>query len=215
MTPSGTGDRDTLRTSAVLAGHTARAWAGLVLRSFARETNLALASTRVLVVGDGDVADALTGALVRLGSRVRLVSDHAAELLTVARRHAVPAELVTGTWFVAPDIDVLIVTGHHHPPLTVDAVVAGERPLTVVDAALSSGVGATAHSFGAHDGDDGASTVRNLTEFRGPRPIFGVPPVDLQQLAQSTADVRSTYAGLLTAVGADQAETELAKVLLV
>ncbi|OCB53870.1 hypothetical protein A5722_22940 [Mycobacterium vulneris] len=195
--------------SPVLAGHEARAWADLVLRGYARATNLSFAGTQFLLVGTGSVADALAGALARFGGAVVLAADDPIELLAISRRYGIPARLIRATPFVTPDVDVLVTTGRGHPPLTAEAIAAGERSLVVLNAAPPAEA-----SAGTLDAGGPLSTVRSLTQFGGPRPIFTAPRVDPGQLDQAIATARSTHARLVTAFGADEADAELAKALL-
>lgn len=195
--------------SPVLAGHEARAWADLVLRGYARETNLGFAGTRFLLVGTGSVTDALAAALARFGGSVVLAADDPIELLTISRRYGIPARLIHATPFVTPDVDVLVTTGRGHPPLTAEAIAAGERSLVVLNAAPPAEADA-----GALDAGGPLSTVRTLTQFGGPRPIFTAPRVDTAQLDRAIAAARSTHARLVAAFGAVGADTELAKALL-
>jgi S-adenosyl-L-homocysteine hydrolase-like protein len=195
--------------SPVFAGYVTRVWTELVLRSFARETNLLLPSTHVLLVGGGPVADGLATALTRLGSRVGVASDDPVKLVAIAHRSAVVGRHIVTAQFISADVDVVITTGQSHPPLTPDAVAAADRPLIAVNATPPPDGDA-----GALHADGTIGTARNLTQFSGSRPIFVVPRVSPAELDHAVADVRSTFADLLATVGPDDVETELAKVLL-
>ena len=195
--------------SPVLAGYVTRVWTELVLRSFARETNLLVPSSRFLLVGVGPVADGLAIALTRLGARVEVASDDPVELVSIAHRSAVVARHIVTAQFISADVDVVIATGRSHPALTPDAVAAADRPLIAVNAAPPPGGDA-----GAFHGDGIVGTERNLTRLSGPRPIFVAPQVSPGELDHAVAEVRSTFADLLESVGADDVEAELAKVLL-
>jgi hypothetical protein len=188
-------------TSPVLAGYVTRVWTELVLRSFARETNLLLPSTPVLVVGAGPVADGLATALTRLGARVEVASDDPVELVAIAHRFAVVGRHIVTDEFISADVDVVITTGRSHPRLTPNAVAAAERPLIAVNAAPPPDGDA-----GAFHADGTIGTARNLTQLPGSRPIFVVPRVSRAE--------RSTFADLLATVGPDDVEAELAKALL-
>lgn len=195
--------------SPVLAGYVTSVWTELVLRSFARETNLLLPSTRVLVLGGGPVAEGLAIALTRLGSRVEVASDDPVELVSIAHRSAVVARLVATLAFVSADIDVVITTGESHPRLTPDAIAAADRPLIAVNAAPPPNDDA-----GAFHADGIIGTARNLTRVPGPRPIFVAPQVSPDELDHAVAEARSTFTDLLASVGPDDVEAELAKALL-
>lgn len=201
--------QDTLAASSVFTDYATHVWTELVLRSLASETNLLLPSSRLLVVGGGPVADGLAGALTRLGGRVELASSDPVELVAISHRFAVVARYIATTQFISADVDVVIATGRSHPPLTPDTIATSHRPLVVVNAALPPDVDSAA--FRA---SDTVGTTRNLTQFSSVRPIFVVPAVQPTQLDRATADVRSAFAPLLAAVGPDDVDTELAKVLL-
>ncbi|MEX3647433.1 hypothetical protein ABFW11_18200, partial [Mycolicibacterium porcinum] len=175
----------------------------------ARPPNPLWPATRALLVGTGSVADALAGALARFGGGVVLAADDPIELLAISRRYGIPARLIRATPFVTPDVDVLVTTGRGHPPLTAEAIAAGERSLVVLNAAPPAEA-----SAGTLDAGGPLSTVRSLTQFSGPRPIFTAPRVDTAELDQAVATARSTHARLVTAFGADEADAELAKALL-
>lgn len=193
----------------MLAGYVTRVWTELVLRSFARDTNLLLPSTRVLLVGVGPVADGLATALTRLGGRVEVASDDPVELVAIAHRSAVVGRHVVTREFISADVDVVMTTGQSHPPLTPDAVAAADRPLIAVNAAPPPDGEA-----GAFHADGTIGTARNLTQLSGSRPIFVVPRVSSAELDHAVAEVRSTFADLLATVGPDDVDTELAKALL-
>jgi hypothetical protein len=195
--------------SPVLAGYVTHVWTELVLRSFARQTNLLLPSTHVLVVGAGPVADGLATALTRLGSRVEVSSDDPVALVAIAHRSAVVARRIMTAQFISADVDVVIATGRSHPPLTRDAVAAADRPLIAVNAAPPPDGDA-----GAFHADGIGESVRGLTQLSGSRPIFVVPRVSLDELERAVAEARSTFADLLATVGPGDVETELAKALL-
>lgn len=200
--------RHDLAESPVLAAFEARAWAGLVLSSFARETNLLLPSTEFLVVGIGRMADALTAALTRFGSRVRLTADEPVELWDIAVRHSAPSQRINEKVFITGDIDVVLATGLGHPPLTPDAVAPAGRPLLIVNAGALPDRDTAAFHSGAIEG-----SVRGLLEFAGSRPVFVVPPVDPDALHHSAAGIRAAYAILLATVGAQHADAALAEAL--
>ena len=193
----------------MLAGYVTSVWTELVLRSFARETNLLLPSTRVLVVGGGPVADSLAIALTRLGGRVEVASDDPVELVAIAHRSAVVARHIVTAQFISADVDVVIATGRSHPPLTPDAVATADRPLIAVNAALPpDGDAAAFHADGI------IGTTRNLAQLAGSRPIFAVPRVSPDELDHAVAEAHSTFADVLAVVGPDNVEAEFAKALL-
>lgn len=197
--------RSDIANSSVVAAFEARAWADLVLSSFARETNLLIPSTRFLIVGTGHIADALAAAIIRFGGRIQLTADEPVGLLDIAIRHAAPSHRITESPFIPADVDVVVATGVGHPPLTPDAVAAGERPLLVVDA----GTHATFHP----DSVTAAWTVRGLGHFEGPRPIVVVPRVETDALHHTAAEIRAAYAVLLATVGTQHADVALAEAL--
>ncbi|NUS92710.1 MAG: hypothetical protein HOQ36_09900 [Nocardia sp.] len=198
-------DRETFAASPVVAGFEARARAELVLRALARETNLLLPSTRFLLLGTGPVADALAGSLTRLGARLEIVAHDPAGLADFAHRYGVPVAATSER--VPAEIDVVIATGRDHPPFTPDAVAAAARPLVVIDAAPPDHPGIVLPA------GESRGTVRNLTEFAGPRAVFVAPPPPPDALDRATADLRAVYAVLLVTVGPDRADEELAEVL--
>lgn len=187
--------------SPVLAAYEARAWADLVLSSFARETNLLLPSTNFLVLGTGRVTDALAATLTRFGSRLELAAGEPSGLWEIATRYAVTSRRIHESPFVADDVDVVVTTGEGHPPLTADAAAPGERPLVVVDAGGSA-------SFASAN-----RSVRSLLQIDGPRTVFVVPPVDRSALHHTAAVIRAAYAVLLATVGPQDADTALAEAL--
>ncbi|SCX02668.1 hypothetical protein [Mycolicibacterium fluoranthenivorans] len=184
--------------SPVVAAYEARVWADLLLSSFARETNLLLPSTRFLVLGSGRVADALTAALTRFGSRVALAAADAIGVWEIASRYAVPSRYISESRYIAGDIDVVLTTGVGHSPLTLDAVTPGPRPLVVV---------------GNPEFGTAAGSARALQRFDGPRPLFVVPPVEPDILHHTVAGIRAGYAVLLATIGAQHADSALAEAL--
>ncbi|MGW1738296.1 hypothetical protein ACWCPQ_05745 [Nocardia sp. NPDC001965] len=207
---TGTGpviDQETFAASPVVAGFEARARAELVLRALARETNLLLPSTRFLLLGTGPVADPLASSLTRLGARLEIAAHDPAGLVDLAHRYGVPVRSTATPERVPADFDVVITTGHDHPPFTPDAVAAAARPLVVIDAAPPDHPGVVLPA------GESRGTVRNLTEFGGPRAVFAVPPPPPDALDRATADLRAVYAVLLATVGPGRADEELAQVL--
>ncbi|MEN4474861.1 hypothetical protein [Mycolicibacterium cosmeticum] len=188
-----------IAASSVVAAYEARAVADLVLSSFARETNLLVPATRFLVVGTGPVADALAAALTRFGSRLEVAAAEPVGLWEIATRYAVGSRRITQRPYIAADVDVVVTTGVGHPPLTTAAVEPGTRPLIVVGASFS---------LGAETG-----SVRGLTQYHAPRPVFTVLPVPAEALAHTAAGIRAAYAVLLATVGARHADTALAEAL--
>ncbi|GGK89907.1 hypothetical protein [Nocardia jinanensis] len=199
-------DRDTFAASPVVTGYETRAWADLVLRAFARETNLLLPGTRFLLLGTGPVADALAGALTRIGGRLEIAGRNSIELVDLARRHGVPVRPLGEPQSIPVGIDVVVVTGSDHPPFDPGAAVAAQRPLIVVDAARPE------HSGVVLPAERGA-TVRDLTELAGPRACFVVQAPTPDALDTATAELRALYTVLLATVGYVRAEAELAEVL--
>ena len=91
----------------------AQARADQVIRAFSRRTNLVLAGTTTAVVGDGPVADALTTALTRIGSRVvRVAADPVVRLRARLAGLETTAQLST-----TAGAHYIIATGESHPPL--------------------------------------------------------------------------------------------------
>ncbi len=85
-----------------------------LLRALAHRTNLVLPGARILVVGDGPLADALSTTLSRMGSRiVRAVNDPVTRL----RAALAGAETHSSIADVRIDVDEVIATGEGHPPL--------------------------------------------------------------------------------------------------
>lgn len=197
--------RHDIANSSVVAAFEARAWADLVLSSFARETNLLISSTRFLIVGTGHVADALAAAIIGFGGRIQLTADEPVGLWEIAVRHAAPSHRIIESPFIPADVDVVIATGVGHRKLTPDAVSAGDRPLVVVNA----GTHATLHP----DTFPAARTLRGLGHFEGPRSIFVVPPVETDALHHTAAEIRAAYAVLLATVGVQHADVALAEAL--
>ncbi|WP_328353589.1 hypothetical protein OG976_21980 [Mycobacterium sp. NBC_00419] len=199
-------DRDTFDSSRLLAELGVGAWSELVLRSLARETNLLLPSTRFLVIGTGPLSERLVSALSRIGGYVELTSDDPVALVLAARRSPIRARLYDGAPAVPADVDVAIVAGVDHPPLTPELLQAADHPLVVVDATLPNA--------GLWSEQPTVATVRNLRQLSGPRPVFVVPAPTADQLDTATAESRADFAVLLASLGAPAAEATLATRLL-
>jgi hypothetical protein len=200
-TDSVTVTADDIASSSVVAAYEARAVADLALRSFARETNLLLPATRFLVVGTGPVADALASTLSRFGSRLEVAAAEPVGLWEIATRYAVESRQINESPYIATDIDVVVTTGVGHSPVTAAAVAPGARPLIAVDAGGSFSLGT------------GTGSVRGLTQYDAPRPVFTVPPVPSETLAHTAAGIRAAYAVLSATVGARHADAALAEAL--
>ncbi|MFT4306829.1 MAG: hypothetical protein QM604_08060, partial [Microbacterium sp.] len=98
-----------------------------ILRALSARTNRTLAASRVRVVGDGPLAEALWTALGRLGAHVTAVSDDPRTALRARLRGLPTLTGATG----ADEADHVIVTGEGHGPLD-PATLRG----TVIDASF-------------------------------------------------------------------------------
>ncbi|MGW6334782.1 hypothetical protein [Nocardia rhamnosiphila] len=194
--------------SVVLGRFETWAWADLILSSLARETNLLLPGTRILLLGTGTLADALASAIARFGGQLEVAAQDPVGLIDIAGRHGVPVWTVPDGEVVSSGIDIVLVTGRNHPPLVRESITPTQRPLVAVDAtAPGSAEGFTAVG-------DTVGTVRGLTELSGARPIFVVPRPAPTALGSVGADIRALYAVLRSALEPGDADVVLAEVLL-
>ncbi|MFI2230111.1 hypothetical protein [Nocardia testacea] len=199
---------ETFAPSVVLDRFETWAWADLILGALARETNLLLPGTRILLLGTGALADALASAVARFGGQLEVAAQDAVGLIDIAGRHSVPVRTVTDGEVVSSGIDIVLVTGRNHPPLVREAIAPTRRPLVAVDAT------APGPTEGFTAVGDPVGTVRGLTELSGARPVFVVPRPSPAALSRVGADIRALYAVLRSALEPDDADVALAEVLL-
>ncbi|MEV0109317.1 hypothetical protein AB0H42_23675 [Nocardia sp. NPDC050799] len=194
--------------SVVLGRFETWAWADLVLRALARETNLLLPGTRILLLGTGTLAEALASAIARFGGQLEVAAQDPVGLIDIAGRHGVPVWTVTDREIVSSGIDIILVTGRNHPPLVRDAIAPTRRSLVAIDGT------APGPTEGFTAVGDTVGTVRGLTELSGARPIFVVPRPSPAALGSVSADIRALYAVLRSALEPGDADIALAEVLL-
>ncbi|MCX6503282.1 MAG: hypothetical protein NT132_12930 [Microbacterium sp.] len=102
-----------------------------IVRALSARTNRVLAGTRVSVLGDGVLADAIADALTRLGARVTLATDSPAAAL----RARIRGRAVVGRDAVAAaPAEHLVATGEGHTPFDPAGIAA-----TAIDASFLGG----------------------------------------------------------------------------
>ena len=188
-------------------------WAEVVIRHFARQTNLLLSSSRVLVVGSGPLAAALTSRLGLMSASVSVASDSAVELLPFfISGHSV---LVGGSLVVGADIDVVIATGESHRPVAPRAFErAVARPIVLVDAGMPAAASAVDRAAFAESSVLGARD--DILGFGGDREVFlvTVSETDDPAFERERLDVTTASSLMVGAVGVADADRTLAEVLL-
>ncbi len=195
-----------ITTSPTISALDTAAWTEVVLRHFARRSNLLVASTPTLVLGDGPVAEHLASALATIGARV----ERADELRSTRGPHLIPAAVA-----------VVFATGERHPVVTPDAIEpASSHPLVLVDAARPDATGAVDRdafdvhpTVGAREGIDGRNVGRDV--FVIDRPGTGDPTLRRAQADTATAFALAFLAAGAAAPGVGDAAAErlLAKAL--
>ena len=152
-------------------------WSQRAVRVFASQTNLLVASSRVLIVGAGPLAAELAATLGILGARVAVTSEDAAALSDFAARgHGTYPSRTDGVRIPA-ETDLVFATGEERAPLGPGAIVAGDpgdgvpaHPLVIVDASQTGEAAAVdLAAFAAHP------TVSARDQIRGfalPREVF-------------------------------------------
>ncbi|MFZ4892919.1 hypothetical protein ACL9RL_00555 [Plantibacter sp. Mn2098] len=166
--------RSAIAGSASIAAAEASAWTEVMLRHFARRTNLLLASTETLVVGAGSVAARLQSALVLIGARSTRIDGFPAD-------------------GIGHGTAVVFATGEGHEAVAPASVIPdAPHPLILVDAARTgSAVDRTAFATGepvpAREGIDG---------FRHGREVFLLDQPDRadRTLVNTTTDLTTAFA---------------------
>ncbi|MGG7465838.1 hypothetical protein [Plantibacter sp. YIM 135347] len=171
--------RDAIARSASIAAAESSAWAEVALRHFARRTNLLLASTETLVVGDGPVAEHLQSALAVIGARSTKVDRIPGA--GVGESGAVVFATREGHEVIGPD------------SIGADSTGAGAtHPLVIVDAArVGSAVDRTAFATG-----DRIPAREGIEGFQHGREVFLLDRPDQADpaLANTTADLTTALA---------------------
>ena len=117
-------------------------WCQRAVRVFAGQTNLLVASSRVLVVGAGPLADELAYALGTMGARVAVTAADADALLGFARRGHETRPVGAAGVRIPAETDLVFTTGEERSALTPAAIEARDpdagipaHPVVIVDAA--------------------------------------------------------------------------------
>ena len=149
-------------------------WSQRVVRVFASQTNLLVASSRVLVVGSGPLAVELASALGIMGARVAVTSEDAAALVGFASRGHDTDPSGTGGVRIPAETDLVFATGEEHAPLGPIAIDAGDpdgglpaHPLVIVDAApTGEGAAVDLAAFAAHPAVPARDQIRGFALSR-------------------------------------------------
>jgi hypothetical protein len=193
--------RDAIARSASIAAAESSAWAEVALRHFARRTNLLLASTETLVVGDGPVAERLQSALAVIGARSTRVDRIPGA--GVGESGAVVFATREGHEVIGPDSIGADSIGADST--SADAT----HPLVIVDAArVGSAVDRTAFATG-----DRIPAREGIEGFQHSREVFLLDQPDQADpaLASTTADLTTALAlAALSSWAAGQRDVEAA-----
>ncbi|WEO76320.1 hypothetical protein BJQ94_13225 [Cryobacterium sp. SO2] len=165
------------------------AWAQASVRRFASQTNLLVASSRVLIVGAGPLADELAHALSTMGARVAVSGTDAAALYAFARRGLDTHQVGPAGLLIPAETDLVFATGEEPTPLTPAALGAADaaaaHPLVIVDAAEPGRPAAVdLAAFAAHPALTARDAIRGFALHRD---VFVISVAHLETTADAHA----------------------------
>ncbi|POH62266.1 hypothetical protein C3B61_15375 [Cryobacterium zongtaii] len=149
-------------------------WSQRAVRVFASQTNLLVASSRVLVVGAGPLAAELAFSLGIMGARVAVTSTDAAALPSFASHGHDTYPARTDGVRIPAETDLVFATGEEQAPLRPGAIDVGDldegpppHPLVIVDAAPAGETAAVdLAAFAAHPAVPARDRIRGFALTR-------------------------------------------------